>query len=135
MANAKTNAIKACDQAFSVFVRKRGMDKWGMIECATCGYRGCLERMTCGHLFPRYNMSTRWHEKNALPQCWLCQTSLNGEREKMKLAIDKEFGAGTAEEMRIKSYEIKEWTKEEIKALTKELKAKSSQDSQRRNMD
>lgn len=53
----------------------------------------------------------------------------------MKVAIDAAFGEGTAEEMRLLSYTIANYGKEEIKALAKDFKTKSAQAPQRRHMD
>ena len=121
----KSNAVKACDTAFSIYIRRSNEDKFGHVACVTCGITYDWKSITNGHLMPRGNMATRWHEKNALPQCVECQGRNNGEREKMRAAIDAKWGEGTAEEMRLLSITVARFTVDDIKELTKEYKLKA----------
>ena len=57
-------AKKEADHAFAQFIKHR--DGW---RCVICGHKSLI---TCGHLFSRVAMSTRFDPTNAYAQCRGC---------------------------------------------------------------
>jgi 5-methylcytosine-specific restriction endonuclease McrA len=59
---SRASAVKAADDAFSPYIRKR--DPF----CVTCGEA----TRDCSHVFSRSHYATRWNEQNAFGQCGKC---------------------------------------------------------------
>ena len=121
----KSNAVKACDTAFSIYIRKSHEDKFAHVACVTCGMTYDWKSITNGHFMPRGNMNTRWDYQNCAPQCVECQGRNNGERDLFAKYLDNKYGAGTAEAVRLRSIQVKQFHIDEIKALTKEFRSQT----------
>jgi len=94
---------KVLDTEFSKFIRLRdSVDGIGL--CITCGRMKEWKYMDNGHFIKRQYLSTRYDEKNCNLQCKHCNAFEQGANEKYKIAIDKKWGAGTAEMLEIKKY-------------------------------
>ena len=91
---------KELDKWFSLFIRLRSANEYGMVQCFTCGIvRGYKDGMQNGHFQSRKHMATRFHEDNCQVQCIKCNMYSQGEQYKFGLALDAKYGEGTAEEL------------------------------------
>jgi len=95
--------IKHLDVLFSKFVRLRDADSDGLVRCCTCGKVDHWKKRQCGHFMSRRHLATRWEEKNTGSQCVSCNIFKQGEQVEFAKYLDKRYGEGTAEAMRIKS--------------------------------
>tara|TARA_R110000744_G_scaffold139227_1_gene250231 strand:- start:379 stop:789 length:411 start_codon:yes stop_codon:yes gene_type:complete len=91
---------KDLDKWFSLFIRLRNANEYGMIQCFTCGVvRGYKDGMQNGHFQSRKHLATRFHEDNCQVQCIKCNMFSQGEQYKFGLKLDSKHGEGTAEEL------------------------------------
>ena len=123
---------KELDTIFSLFIRLRESNEFGMVQCFTCG---CVKHykkgMQNGHFQSRSFLSTRFDEVNCQPQCVGCNMFKQGEQYKFALALDGKYGEGTAQELQYLSKQTVKFTrvdyeekisyyKEAVKNLKKE---------------
>ena len=94
---------KELDRVFSIFIRTRDSNEYGIGRCVTCGYPSLWQKLDAGHYVPRQDLATRWDERNVHPQCKKCNGFRGGEPEKMAAYIDETYGAGAAEQLRTKA--------------------------------
>ena len=98
---------KELDKWFSLFIRLRSANEYGMVQCFTCGVvRGYKDGMQNGHFQSRKHMATRFHEDNCQVQCIKCNMFSQGEQYKFGLSLDSKYGEGTAEELEFLSRTI-----------------------------
>jgi len=91
---------KELDKWFSLYIRLRDANEYGMVQCFTCGIvRGYKDGMQNGHFQSRKHMATRFHEDNCQVQCIKCNMYSQGEQFKFGLALDFKYGEGTAKEL------------------------------------
>ena len=91
---------KELDKYFSLFIRLRSANEYGMVQCFTCGVvRGYKDGMQNGHFQSRKHLATRFHEENCQVQCIKCNMFSQGEQYKFSLGLDAKYGEGTAEEL------------------------------------
>ena len=121
--------IASLDHIFSVYIRLRDADKNGMCRCITCGKPFPWKECDAGHFITRDRKATRWEEKNVNAQCPRCNRFRSGEQYEHGLAIDRKYGAGTADRLkRLGSMRSKlsaswlEYQIEEYRKKVKELK-------------
>lgn len=100
--------INVADKWFSRYIRLR--DAWesnGVLvnKCATSDKLKVLpcKELECGHYMSRRHMNTRYSPLNAMPQCTYENRWKHGNPENMARALDKKFGEGTAERVRLLS--------------------------------
>lgn len=101
----KTEKQKLRDEAdriFSLFIRLRDTDADGNGKCITCPRVQFFRRMDNGHWVPRQHTSTRYEEQNCHLQCKKCNGFEGGMQDVYALEIDKKYGTGTAEKLKIK---------------------------------
>ena len=79
------------DRMIREIVRKRDCDENGFGFCVTCGNRysykvliGQMPTLHVGHWIDRACLLYRWDERNIHCQCFICNTSINKEKEKVK---------------------------------------------------
>jgi len=123
---------KELDTIFSLYIRLRESNEFGMVQCFTCG---CVKHykkgMQNGHFQSRTFLSTRFDEVNCQPQCVGCNMFKQGEQYKFALALDGKYGEGTAQELQYLSKQTVKFTrvdyeekisyyKEAVKNLKKE---------------
>ena len=92
---------KELDKIFSVYIRLREANEYGMCQCFTCGKVGHYKKdgMQNGHFQSRKHLSTRFDEENCQVQCVKCNVYSWGEQYKFSLALDGKYGEGKAEEL------------------------------------
>ena len=103
---------KELDTIFSLFIRLRESNEFGMVQCFTCG---CVKHykkgMQNGHFQSRSFLSTRFDEVNCQPQCVGCNMYKQGEQYKFALALDAKYGEGTAQELQFLSKQTIKFTR------------------------
>tara|TARA_R110000787_G_scaffold70091_1_gene155801 strand:- start:8043 stop:8450 length:408 start_codon:yes stop_codon:yes gene_type:complete len=95
---------KELDKHFSLFIRLRGADDLGLVECFTCQkiahYKNAMQN---GHFMSRKFNSTRFDEENCQIQCSGCNIFKFGEQYKFSKNLDLKYGIGKAQELESKS--------------------------------
>lgn len=91
--------IKELDKAVSLYVRQKGMDKFGYNTCYTCGARLPWRQLDCGHYIKRRYLQTRWELNNVRPQCQICNRNLNGNYKVYEPKIRQELGTDFVQKM------------------------------------
>ena len=120
---------KKLDKIFSEFIRRRDSVDGsgggiGYCICITCGAMATWKSMDNGHYIKRQYMATRYDEKNCNCQCRSCNWLLQGNDVKYKVAIDKKWGAGTAEMLEIKKRNKCKWASFEYEILIEHYQKK-----------
>ena len=92
---------KELDKWFSLYIRLREANEYGMCQCFTCGVvRHYKEGMQNGHFQSRKHLATRFSEAgNCEVQCVKCNVYEWGEQYKFSIAIDAKYGEGRAQEL------------------------------------
>ena len=122
---------KELDKWFSLYIRLRDSNEYGMVQCFTSGRVYHYKSMHAGHFMSRKRLATRWCETNVQPQSPADNLFGQGEQYRFGLHLDAKYGEGTAEEIQFKSrstlkisrsdYEEKiSYYKEIVKNLKKE---------------
>jgi len=105
---------KELDKWFSLYIRLREANDYGMVQCFTCGVvRGYKDGMQNGHFQSRRHMSTRFDDENCQVQCMKCNMFSQGEQYKFALALDAKYGEGTASELEFLATRIKKISRNE----------------------
>ena len=116
---------KELDKWFSLYIRLREANEYGMVQCFTCGIvRGYKDGMQNGHFQSRKHLSTRFDEENCQVQCIKCNMYSQGEQFKFGLALDNKYGEGTAKDLEYlskKTVKISTWKYEEEISYYKNL--------------
>jgi hypothetical protein len=93
---------KELDKWFSLFIRLREANEYGIVQCFTCGVvRHYKDGMQNGHFQSRKHMATRFDEENCQVQCVKCNMFSQGEQYKFSLALESKYGEGKAEELEV----------------------------------
>ncbi len=91
---------KELDKWFSIYIRLREANEYGMCQCFTCGIvRHYKDGMQNGHFQSRKHLATRFDEENCQVQCVKCNVYAWGEQYKFALGLDGKYGEGKAEEL------------------------------------
>jgi hypothetical protein len=91
---------KELDNIFSLFIRLRGANEFGLVQCFTCGtVKHYKKGMQNGHFQSRRFMSTRFDEENCQIQCVKCNMFEQGQQYQFGLQLDAKYGEGTADEL------------------------------------
>jgi hypothetical protein len=103
---------KELDKWFSLYIRLRDSNEFGMVQCFTCGIVKPYNRgIQCGHFQSRKHLSTRFDEQNCAPQCVGCNMFKQGEQFKFGMNIDAKYGSGTAEELQFLAHQTIKFTR------------------------
>jgi len=94
---------KELDKWFSLYIRLREANEFGMVQCFTSGRIYHYKKIHAGHFMSRRHLSTRWCETNVQPQSAADNLFGQGEQFKFGLNLDGKYGEGTAEELQYKS--------------------------------
>jgi hypothetical protein len=92
---------KELDTWFSLYIRLKYSNEYGMVQCYTSGRVYHYKQIHAGHFMSRRHLSTRWDEKNVKPQSAADNLFGQGEQYKFGMLLDSEYGEGTAEELQI----------------------------------
>ena len=93
---------KELDKWFSLYIRLREANEYGMVQCFTCGIvRGYKDGMQNGHFQSRKHLSTRFDEENCQNQCIKCNIFDSGQQYLFSIRLDEKYGEGTSEELEI----------------------------------
>ena len=92
---------KELDKWFSLYIRLREANEYGMVQCFTCGIvRGYKDGMQNGHFQSRKHLATRFSEDgNCEVQCLKCNIFDSGQQYLFSLRLDEKYGEGRAEEL------------------------------------
>lgn len=90
---------KLADKHFSLAIRLRDADKYGMGTCITCSDKLHYKSGHAGHFISRRFGATRYHPENVNLQCVKCNTFNAGEQYKYGLAVDLKYGRDTAKKL------------------------------------
>jgi len=92
---------KELDKWFSLYIRLRDANEYGMVQCFTCGIvRGYKDGMQNGHFQSRKHLATRFSEDgNCEVQCLKCNIFDSGQQYLFSLRLDEKYGEGRAEEL------------------------------------
>jgi hypothetical protein len=95
---------KKLDTIFSLYIRLRDSNEFGIVRCFTCWVeKNYKEGMQNGHFMSRQYLSTRFDEQNCQPQCVACNMYHSGEQFKFGLGLEYKYGNGTAKKLLQKS--------------------------------
>ena len=94
---------KELDKWFSLYIRLREANEYGMVQCFTSGRVYHYKKIHAGHFMSRRHLATRWCETNVQPQSAADNLFGRGEQFKFSIHLDSKFGEGTAEELQYKS--------------------------------
>jgi len=97
---------KELDKWFSLYIRLRDCNEYGMVQCFTSGKVYHYKKIHAGHFMSRKHLSTRWCEINVQPQSPADNLFGQGQQYQFGLNLDAKYGEGTAEEMQYKSRSI-----------------------------
>ncbi len=122
-ASERSPLIHDIDFVFSRCVRMMYADKDGYCECYTCGNRKHWTLQQCGHFIKRGNTVVRWSFRNSRVQDKNCNENLHGNLEVYKQRLNEEE-PGLAEQLKEMAREPYKWTRDELKQLLLELRAK-----------
>jgi len=120
-----TSLKKKLDAVFSIYSRNFYSDSSGNTECYTCGKKGTVKTMQCGHFHSRSHLSVRWDIDNVRNQCAGCNVFKHGNYIVYTMKLYNEIGPFefmALEQKKNKEFKVtKEWLLEKIKefAFTK----------------
>lgn len=115
--------IKDLDFVFSRLVRMSAADRHGRCDCYTCGDRKHWSLQQLGHFIKRGNTEIRWLLQNGRVQCKYCNENLDGNLEVYEQKLNAEH-EGLPEQLRERAREPYKWTRDELKQLLIDLRAK-----------
>ena len=93
---------KELDKWFSLYIRLRDANEYGMCQCFTCGKVAHYKTggMQNGHFQSRKHLATRFSEDgNCEVQCIKCNIFGSGEQYLFSIRLDEKYGEGRAEEL------------------------------------
>lgn len=122
MPSERMKLVAKLDRVFSKWVRLGAADHTGHVRCYTCGVKKHWQKVDAGHFMVRGKYGTRWEPRNVKCQCKGCNLR-SGEQHLFGLALDREYGEGTAEEIRQQSHQIRKWTNQELRDLIQHYQA------------
>ena len=120
----KQKAKDAADKWFSLYIRLKYASDTGMVKCYTCDTILHYKSMQNGHFITRSCNTLRFSEKNCRPQCMGCNIFKGGNYIEYTLRLIKEKGLTYVDNLRLMKHEIKQFTTEELKKITKKYKNK-----------
>ena len=115
--------INDLDFVFSRIVRITGSDVNGLCSCYTCPLIQHWSMQQCGHFVKRGNTQIRWDVRNAKPQCRKCNETLSGNLEIYEQHLELEH-PGLPAQLKELAREPYKWTRDELKQLLLDLRAK-----------
>ena len=132
--HTKSSAKKLADKWMSIYVRLRDSDKKGIVKCITSRTKLPWREMQCGHFMSRTHLSTRWNEQNTSGQCAGCNVFRAGRQYEHGKAIDKKYGAGTAERLTRESKMVSKHSIADILTIADHYKTKAHEEASKRGI-
>lgn len=80
--------ISEADRVFSLWLRKKNINKNGEAECFTCETWKRWQEQQCGHYIKRGNLFLRWDERNTKVQCAFCNITKMGNYREYGLRLE-----------------------------------------------
>ena len=111
----RSKLIKKLDTIFSRWVRLSNSVN-EICTCVTCGKESHWKDIQAGHFISRKHYSTRWDERNCLPQCVGCNVFKYGEQYKYSLYLGNKLSKKILVESRV----IIKFTNVELEDMIKE---------------
>ena len=102
---------KELDRWFSLYIRLRDANEYGMVQCFTSGRVYHYKSIHAGHFMSRKRLATRWCEWNVQPQSPADNLFGQGQQYRFGLNLDAKYGDGAAEELQIKSMQTLKMTR------------------------
>ena len=87
------------DKYCSLITRIGASDKYGRVECYTCGRMFFYKQTDCGHYVSRQKLSTRFDLLNLKPQCTNCNRVLRGNLEAYRNHLVRDIGEEKVKEL------------------------------------
>lgn len=117
-----TSLKKKLDAVFSIYSRNFYSDSSGNTECYTCGKKGTVKTMQCGHFHSRSHLSVRWDIDNVRNQCAGCNVFKHGNYIVYTMKLYNEIGEAefmALEQKKNKEFKVtREWLLEKIKEFS-----------------
>lgn len=110
----KSFYVKKLDQVFSIYIRKKYSDTFGMTRCYTCDKRGHYKDFQNGHYISRSFMSARWEEQNCRVQCVGCNLFKNGNYTEYAARLVRDLGPDELDRLNGLKKIIRQWTIPEL---------------------
>jgi 5-methylcytosine-specific restriction endonuclease McrA len=115
---------KKLDKVFSQYIRLKGADAGGTVECVTCNQLFYWKETDCGHFIKRQYRSVRWDERNVGVQCTRCNHYMGGRQDDYSRYIIKTYGYLVFDELMRLKYQTMKFTKLDIQQKIDEYKEK-----------
>lgn len=114
------------DFMFSRIVRMSAADSVGNCTCFTCGVIKHFSLVDCGHYIKRSNTLLRWNFMNGFVQCKPCNQTKHGNYDVFTKKLI-ELNPSLVDQLNEQSREVHKYTRDELKQLTIEFRAKLNQ--------
>lgn len=113
---------KKADKYWSIYVRRRDADDKGYADCITCGKTYHWKKIQCGHFVKRSVSLLRYDEENTNAQCVGCNMFKHGEQYAYSKALDKKYGAGTADKLWEQRFTTHKFKTHELESIIEDAK-------------
>lgn len=112
---------------FSIYIRERDADRFGMCRCITSGKMIHWVNTDCGHGIGRQHRATKYHEQNNHAQGRKHNRFEEGRKDLYSKEVDRRYGAGTWEKLEILSRTTyKKLSSDEINVLTEHYRSEAN---------
>lgn len=111
--------VKKLDSLFSMYIRQKYSNHFGMTQCYTCDKQFHWKDAQNGHYISRGHMATRWDEENCRVQGVECNVFKNGNYVEYSARLIEEIGLEKYKELVKKKYTIKQFSIKELQELIK----------------
>jgi len=113
--------LKIAQQVFNTFIRKRDQGK----PCISCGKK-LVGKFDAGHYYNANNhWAVRFDEQNVHGQCVECNQHKHGNLIEYGIRLEKLIGEDEFTILREKAYQLRKFTREELKEIIAYYKAKT----------
>lgn len=120
--------LNTLQRVFNEWVRLDNADELGYVTCCTCSKRRKWnDRMDAGHCEKSTQQGTRFDPMNVAPQCSYCNRFQNGNQSAHRIYVDKKYGEGTADILRVKGKQRTDWDRFELVDQIKDYRKKVKQ--------
>ena len=110
---------------FSLWVRMREADSFGMSPCISCGKKFHFKNMNAGHfIHGTWTKVTGFDSRNVWAQCVFCNLGLGGNQAKYADALREKIGQDGIDALFELRHQIWKPTHQEIEGMVKEYEEK-----------